>query len=76
MNVFYLVEHRLADGKQSRQRRVCFTQSAREGKFHFFSPQLDTSAGEKCTWSREVDSEETCTPQSEAHLDDSGAMHT
>ena len=61
---------------------MCFTQRAREGKFHFVSPPLDTSAlggerqhsgrggelgggdalrGEKWTWRREVDSEETWT---------------
>jgi hypothetical protein len=36
LNAFYSVEHRLPDGERRRERRVCFTQRAREEKFHFF----------------------------------------
>jgi len=73
LNAIYSVEHRLADCERRRERRVCFTQMAREGKFHLFSPPLDSSAleGERrhlgcggelgaggCTRRREVDLEE------------------
>jgi hypothetical protein len=57
---------------------VCFTQRAREGKFHFFSPPLDSSAqgGEKWKWGREMDSEEMETLKREEQLVDMEAMHT
>jgi len=43
LNAFYSVEDRLPDGERRRECRVCFTQRAREGKFHFFSPRLERS---------------------------------
>jgi hypothetical protein len=35
LNAIYMAKHRLADSKWRRERRVCFTTSAREGKLHF-----------------------------------------
>jgi hypothetical protein len=70
---------------------VSFTQRAREGKFNYFSPQLDSSAlggerlhsgregeqaGSGYTRRREVDSEEMWTWERNAHLVDPGAMRT
>jgi hypothetical protein len=91
LNVFRLVEHRLAHGERRRERTVCFTQRAREGKFHSVSPPLDSSAlagetqhsgrrgelgGGGCSWRREVNWEATWTRELEAHFEDAGAMHT
>jgi hypothetical protein len=58
-NACYSVEHRLADGERRRERRVCFTQRAREGKFVFFHNHWIAAQWEEksSTWDTEVNLE-------------------